>query len=157
LEAHSYYFLSKRSQRADSPRGPAVFGFEGEFSVVTLDFDILGKKDEMADNALKLKEEIERLCGPQFGSVSLYYHCGFVIVYFLFSENWISIQAGGVVRRFACRHEIPLLSPSPVVPSSDIKAQAKTMRGELEVAIFPDRSHPFFAGRRTIVRFCLFG
>lgn len=139
LKAHSYYFLAKLAQGVDHPNETTIFGFDGEFSVVALDFNILDKREEMAKNAHKFTEEIERLCGLQFG------------------ETWISTNVGGLVRRFACSHEVPSIAPTPVTSSSDIKTRAKTMHGELEVAIFPDHSHHFFAGRRTIVRFCLVG
>jgi hypothetical protein len=73
LEARSRYFLSKLSQGNDHRNDVTIFVFEGEFSVVASDFDILGKKKKIAKNARKLKEEIERLSGLQFGSVS--FHC----------------------------------------------------------------------------------
>jgi hypothetical protein len=68
-----------------------------------------------------------------------------------YSENKMSTHEGGFVRRFACRHEVPSTK------SSDIKTHAKTMLGELEVAVIADHSHRLFAGRRTVVRFCLVG
>ena len=69
LEAQSYYSLSKLAQGANQPNDVIVFGFDGEFSVVVLDFDILGK-EEMAKKALDLKGEIESLSGLQFRLVS---------------------------------------------------------------------------------------
>jgi hypothetical protein len=70
LEAHSYYFLSKVACGIEQPSGTTVFKFDGEFSVVALDFDISSKREEVGKNMFKVKEEIESLCGLQFGSVS---------------------------------------------------------------------------------------
>jgi hypothetical protein len=77
LDAHSFYHLSKLAHGAGQPDNPTVFQFDGEFSVVALDFDILGRQEEIAKNALKLKEEIEDLCGFKFGLVSLRFMCRF--------------------------------------------------------------------------------
>lgn len=42
-------------------------------------------------------------------------------------------------------------------PSHMQQAVSKTVIGELEVAAMPDRSHRFFTGQRTIIRFRLVG
>ena len=73
LEAQSYHALSKFAQGPDHPNNVTVFGFDGEFSVVVVDFNILGKKEEMAKNALELKGEIEILSGLQFRLASFHY------------------------------------------------------------------------------------
>lgn len=65
------YYLSKLTQGAGQPDNAVVFGFNGEFSVVALDFDILGRREEIGKNAVKLKEGIEDLCGFKFRLVSL--------------------------------------------------------------------------------------
>lgn len=50
------------------PRNPemSVFGFDGQFSIVTLDRDIWGRKDAIELDVLKLKGELERLGTLQF-------------------------------------------------------------------------------------------
>jgi hypothetical protein len=158
MEAHSYYFLSKVARGIEQPDNTTVFQFDGEFSTVALDFDILNKTEEAVENLHKLKEEIELLCKLQFGSVSsdvidvLSLDLCFLLPFP--SESKISTHEGGFVGQFICHHELPVTPTSQV---SDIKAHAKTMQGELEVTVIADHSHRLFAGRRTVVRFCLVG
>lgn len=54
LQVQSVFFLFNQPRSAN-----ALFAFDGEFSVVALDFDIMKRKEEMDANALKLKREIE--------------------------------------------------------------------------------------------------
>jgi len=131
LEAQSYYALSKLAQGANHTNDVTVFGFDGEFSVVAADFDILGKKEEMAENALKLKGEIESFSGLHFREI-----CS-------------STHQGGIIRRFTCLHEVPSFTSSSVSPSWGVEAPSKTMQGELEVAFFADHSHRFFCGAKN--------
>lgn len=44
----------------------AMFIFDAEYSIVALDFDIVGRKDAVDINVLKLKGEIERMGRIQF-------------------------------------------------------------------------------------------
>ena len=65
MEAQSHHF-----EGVGHPKDRSLFRFSGEFSVVALDFDVSG--EEVATDALKLKEEIELLCGSQFGYTSFF-------------------------------------------------------------------------------------
>lgn len=49
----------------------SVFGFDGQFSVVTLDFEIFQRRDAVDSAALKLKGELERLGALHFEYVFL--------------------------------------------------------------------------------------
>lgn len=64
------WFLEAESMHSlyTPPRNPemSVFGFDGQFSIVTLDRDIWGRKDAIELDVLKLKGELERLGTLQF-------------------------------------------------------------------------------------------
>jgi hypothetical protein len=47
-----------------------MFSFDGEYSIVAFDFDIVGRKEDVDDNVLKLKGEIERMGRLRFRLVS---------------------------------------------------------------------------------------
>jgi hypothetical protein len=80
LHAQSVFFLHKEADRRFN-LAKAIFIFDAEYSIVALDFDIVGRKDAVDANVLKLKGEIERTMGRiQFRLVSLPL-CHLVIVY----------------------------------------------------------------------------
>lgn len=54
LRAHSIFFLFNQPRSAN-----ALFAFDGEFSVVALDFDVEKRVEEVDANVLRLKKEIE--------------------------------------------------------------------------------------------------
>jgi len=45
----------------------ATFEFDGEFSVVVPDFNVVDRKEEVNTSALKLKQEIEHVGRIKFG------------------------------------------------------------------------------------------
>ena len=158
LHAQSiFFFYNEADSRFNLAK--AVFMFEAEYSIVALDFDILGEKDAIDANVLKLKREIERMGRIQFRLVSLpLCHLVHSSLPKYSPKRYISIlEGGGIAERFLCLKQAPVLMT--VSDGQDMSAATymKNMRGELEIAVVPDHSHPFLAGRRTIVRFRLLG
>jgi hypothetical protein len=72
LEAQSVFFLYNAADNRLN-LAKAMFIFDAEYSVVALDFDIVGRKDAVDDNVLNLKGEIERMGRIQFKLVSCLY------------------------------------------------------------------------------------
>ncbi|KAF8974430.1 hypothetical protein BDZ97DRAFT_1773564 [Flammula alnicola] len=136
LRAQSVFFLFKGLGSMN-----AMFAFDGEFSVVALDFDLLKRKDEMDANSMKLKREIEYVGRIKFSPKRL-----------------VSIlDGGGIAVRFGCVYAVPILQPMLHDNKTSITTITKNMRCELEIANVPDRSHRFIPGQRTIIRFRLLG
>ncbi|RDB22394.1 hypothetical protein Hypma_010468 [Hypsizygus marmoreus] len=137
LAAQSFYFHYKQTSAAtrQSPVASS-FTFDGEFSVVALDFDIVRRKDEVNRVTLDLKCELGQAAGLEFSTT-----------------HWVSFLEDGVVTRFSCVHDVQ----APAEMSGHHVTAPVHMRGELEIAVLPDRSHVFFPGQRTIVRFRLVG
>ncbi|KAF9458102.1 hypothetical protein BDZ94DRAFT_150999 [Collybia nuda] len=139
LEAQMYYFsLTAVGHR--QPQPTAFFSFDGEFSVVSLDFDVMRRKEEVDQGTLKLKEEIEKLGGLCFSST-----------------NRISVVGGAIIRKFMCVHEASVALPEKNPRQRALKVEPKSMQGELEIVVVADESHRFFPGQRTVVRFRLIG
>ena len=70
LKSQTIFFLFK-APYVTSSLAKALFAFDGEYSVVALDFDIPGRKTTIDSNSLKLKKEFERLGGIKFAFVFL--------------------------------------------------------------------------------------
>ncbi|KIM74469.1 hypothetical protein PILCRDRAFT_828173 [Piloderma croceum F 1598] len=167
---------------------PIVFGFEGEYSIISVRETVSGKLgiEEMWKRIGRIVKEMERVTELRFNSASSF-----------------TIKTGGVLVRLRCLHNVLITSHGPcsslnnagsslpepatstltevpapphsIVINNDAYStttpttattfkpqiisttKTKTMVGELEVAIVPDRSHRFFVGQRTIVRFRLVG
>ncbi|KAF8057439.1 hypothetical protein FPV67DRAFT_1724123 [Lyophyllum atratum] len=132
FEAQSLYLRYKQSLE-EYPRVTSTFGFEGEFSVVALDFDVLGRREVLHRQTIKLKDEMARAGGLEFKPTC-----------------WQSTPNRSIVTRFACVHRKPQIS-------QPLDVSAPQMHGELEIAVLPDHSHMLFPGQRTIVRFRLLG
>ncbi|KAG6865085.1 hypothetical protein C0991_005229, partial [Blastosporella zonata] len=66
LEAHQFYQRFKQSSQATEPIKKATFKFEGEYSVIALDFDVIGKKAEVYRQTVRLKDDIGRIGGLAF-------------------------------------------------------------------------------------------
>ncbi|KAL1735163.1 hypothetical protein EV714DRAFT_280338 [Schizophyllum commune] len=134
-----YLVLSNMAGR--NHEGPSMFAFDGEYSVIAMDYDVLGRKEAVVQHARVLKDEIECAGRLKFGPTM-----------------WVSQVEHGVVARFACDHEV--LIHVAATAEKDQQAAAplhKVMRGELEIAIMADGSHRFFPGQRTVIRFRLVG
>ncbi|KAF8812555.1 hypothetical protein BYT27DRAFT_7335806 [Phlegmacium glaucopus] len=137
LEAQSVLFLHNAGDNL-SNSSKALFVFDAEYSIVALDFDIIGHKETVDGNVLKLKGEIERMGRIRFSP-----------------KRYISIlEDGGIAERFACLKQVPI---HQAVSSVSDATFMKNMQGELEIAVVPDHSHPFLPGQRIIVRFRLLG
>lgn len=130
---------------------PTFFAFDGEFSVIA---DPAG--GEVGSRIQEVQTDIGRMLGIAFDLAGY------------------EIQPDGtIVGQYTCLHE--LLVPLPVAPKpapagvakSDPAHEsqenfvfdviAKRMQGELRVSVLWDRSHNYFPGLRTIVRFKLVG
>ncbi|KAI5899842.1 uncharacterized protein SCHCODRAFT_02674508 [Schizophyllum commune H4-8] len=134
-----YLVLSNMAGRHHE--SPSMFAFDGEYSVIAMDYDVLGRKEAVVQHARVLKDEIECAGRLKFGPTM-----------------WVSQVEHGVVARFACDHEV--LIHVAATGEKDQQAAAplhKIMRGELEIAIMADGSHRFFPGQRTVIRFRLVG
>ena len=58
--------MFKLNNRVHPPPGSAVFSFDGEYSVVAVDFDLAGRKDDVRGSVVKVKEELEKAVGLTF-------------------------------------------------------------------------------------------
>ena len=142
-------------KQSDSAK--AAFKFDGEFSVVIADFNVVNRKEVVDPSVMKLKQELEHV--GRINSGKLFIHCqGMITQRKVSSERLVSfLDGGGISIWFWTRYPVPTLR--------DVKAQdqdqtsivkfTKDMQCELEIAMVPDYSHPFVPGQRTIVRFCL--
>ncbi|CAA7259873.1 unnamed protein product [Cyclocybe aegerita] len=140
LKGQALFYLFK-SAEPKVAAAKTMFAFDGEYSIVAVDFDIVGHKDKIDGNALKMKREFERVGRVKFHSKRL-----------------VSVlDGGGVSIRFVCNYQVPILQPMRENDGISISTFAKTMQGELEIAVVPDRSHRFLPGHRTIIRFRLLG
>ncbi|KXN84650.1 hypothetical protein AN958_12028 [Leucoagaricus sp. SymC.cos] len=130
LEVQSIHSLYKPR---DSPE-VSVFGFEGQFSVVALELDLLVQRDAVELGVSKLKGELERIGDLYFKNQSVY------------------TSESGIFTRFVCvrRSYNPFGPPYP-------DQTPTVMHGELEVAVLPDLSHRLLPGKKTVVRFRLIG
>lgn len=61
LQSQSVFFLFKKPTT-----GKALFAFDGEYSVVALDFEVVRRKEEIDANVLQLKREIEYVSRIRF-------------------------------------------------------------------------------------------
>ncbi|KAF8165234.1 hypothetical protein B0H34DRAFT_229740 [Crassisporium funariophilum] len=142
LEAQSIFFLCKEADnRLKSSK--TIFGFDAEYSTVALDFDIVGRKEQVDRYVLKLKGEIERMGQLRFSPKRL-----------------VSIlEGGGIAERFICIRQVPHLQANSDSHQEHVSISTcmKNMQGELEIAVLADHSHRYFPGQRTIVRFRLIG
>ena len=159
LHAQSIFFLCNEANTRFN-LAKAIFVFDAEYSIVALDFDIVGDKNAIGANVLKLKREFERMGRIQFRLVSCL--CHLVLVHSSVPnyspKRYVSIlEGGGIAERFLCLKQAPVVMT--VSDSQDVSTATytKNMQGELEIAVVPDHSHPFLAGHRTIVRFRLLG
>ncbi|KAJ7027928.1 hypothetical protein C8F04DRAFT_1292289 [Mycena alexandri] len=142
VEAQSYYFLL-RGGMGPQPPPQAMFDFNGEYSVVATNLDVVTRKSEIELRVHGVKDAVARAGGLEFSPTS-----------------WVSIlgRPGGLVTRFACVHLVNVLLPVRVPPGHPPNpGRSKSMQGELEIAVLPDDSHKYFAGEKTIVRFRLVG
>ncbi|KAL1668461.1 hypothetical protein GGF50DRAFT_111292 [Schizophyllum commune] len=134
-----YLVLSNMAGR--NHEGPSMFAFDGEYSVIAMDYDVLGRKEAVVQHARVLKDEIECAGRLKFGPTM-----------------WVSQVEHGVVARFACDHEVLIHVAATAEKDQQTAAPLhRIMRGELEIAIMADGSHRFFPGQRTVVRFRLVG
>ncbi|KAF9446422.1 hypothetical protein P691DRAFT_803958 [Macrolepiota fuliginosa MF-IS2] len=113
----------------------SVFGFDGQFSVVTSDLDLVSRRESIESGVVKLKGELERLGTLHFNA-----------------DKDVTVNESGIFTRFLCVHRIynPFGPPYP-------EQVPKIMHGELEIAILPDHSHHILPGQKTVVRFRLIG
>ncbi|KAF9255383.1 hypothetical protein L218DRAFT_353063 [Marasmius fiardii PR-910] len=138
VQAQSFYVSYNAARDNPQGRSLAKFSFDGEFSSVAPDFQVLKRKKEAFCIVENVKEEIERLGRLKFD----------------LSSRVISIAYGGFITRFACQNQIPIFLPAPVHQPN---LYPRVMRGELEVFVLPVDTHRFFPGQRIIVRFRLVG
>ncbi|KAF8914017.1 hypothetical protein CPB84DRAFT_45401 [Gymnopilus junonius] len=135
LQSQSIFFLFKKPSA-----GKALFAFDGEYSVVTLDFNIAGRKEEIDASVLRLKREIEYVGKITFSPKRL-----------------VTVLDEGIAVRFSCIYSVPILQSTTHVGCACISITPKPMQCEMEVVVVADRSHRFIPGQRTVIRFRLFG
>ncbi|KAF8192630.1 hypothetical protein BJ912DRAFT_269433 [Pholiota molesta] len=136
LQAQSIFCLFKQMKDAN-----ALFAFDGEFSIVALDFDLIKRKDEVDSQAMKYRREIEHVGRIKFNPKRL-----------------VSIlEGGGIAIRFVSVYSVPVLRATVCDNKTVINTVSKDMQCELEIASVPDDSHRFIPGQRTIIRFRLLG
>lgn len=127
-------------QENTTPKEGELFAFDGEYSVVAMDYAICGRQAAVIDFVGRLKGEIERV-----GSVA-----------FDPKTRLVNLAYGGILTRYCCVHRIHVTLHDRAAKNDDIRI-VKDMRGELEIAILPEYSHPLFPGQRTVVRMRLMG
>ncbi|KAJ3927647.1 MAG: hypothetical protein NXY57DRAFT_978284 [Lentinula lateritia] len=122
------------------PRTMSKFAFDGEFSIVAPDFELLDRKDEVNEFVTSAMHQIEQVASVKF----------------LASSRSCVVAYGGLITRFACRGMVPMILPPGVTPTMAVPLMSD-MFGELEVVVLPVDSHRCFPGQRTVVRFRLVG
>ncbi|KAJ3906155.1 hypothetical protein F5879DRAFT_947529 [Lentinula edodes] len=122
------------------PRTMSKFAFDGEFSIVAPDFELLERKDEVNEFVTSAMHQIEKVASVKF----------------LPSSRSCVVAYGGLITRFACRGMVPMILPPGVTPTMAVPLM-RDMFGELEVVVLPVDSHRCFPGQRTVVRFRLVG
>ncbi|KAF9534201.1 hypothetical protein CPB83DRAFT_889204 [Crepidotus variabilis] len=140
FKAQSVFYLMKVAEPI-LVDAKAMFSFDGEYSVVTANYNVLQRKAEVDAQALEYKKEFERLGKIKF-----------------VPKRLVSIlESGGVSVRFICQHKAPIFEAVKKDDEVTVRVVYKTMHGELEIATLPDRSHCFLPGHKTIIRFRLLG
>lgn len=130
-----------------TPDTLSIFIFDGEFTTVAPDYDVFNRK-ETNQMVMDIAREIQAVASLQIGP-----------------KKFMPVSNHGAVTRFACKREPQLVTfvvPDRTGNSSRkkiVKARSyhRVMDGELEVAVFADKSHPFIPGERTVVRVRLVG
>ncbi|KAG7445142.1 uncharacterized protein BT62DRAFT_211871 [Guyanagaster necrorhizus] len=117
-----------------------LFGFDGEYSVVALDYAICDRQAAVIDFVGRLKGEMERVGGVAFDP----------------RTRHVTLAYGGILTRYRCVHRIHVTMHDRAEKIDDIRI-IKDMHGELEIATLPEYSHPLFPGQRTVVRMRLMG
>ncbi|KAK0466802.1 uncharacterized protein EV420DRAFT_1505440 [Desarmillaria tabescens] len=117
-----------------------LLAFDGEYSVVAMDYAICDRQAAVVDFVGRLRGEIERVGGVAFDP----------------KTRLVTLAHGGILTRYRCVHRIHVTMHDRAEKNDDIRI-AKDMHGELEIAILPEYSHPFFPGQRTVVRMRLLG
>ncbi|KAH8829568.1 hypothetical protein DL96DRAFT_1598670 [Flagelloscypha sp. PMI_526] len=74
-------------------------------------------------------------------------------------DEWtLSLLTGGIVTKFNCFHKSPVIIPAWLAKGKQATHVGMVpMRGELEIAVLPDMSHPAFPGQRTVIRYMMVG
>ncbi|KAK0465712.1 hypothetical protein IW261DRAFT_1156628 [Armillaria novae-zelandiae] len=127
-------------QENTTPTEGELFAFDGEYSVVAMDYAICDRQAAVIAFVGRLKGEIERVGGVAFDP----------------KTRLVNLAYGGILTRYNCVHRIHVTLHDRAAKNDDIRI-AKDMHGELEIAILPEYSHPLFPGQRTVVRMRLMG
>ncbi|KAI0338203.1 hypothetical protein BDW22DRAFT_798403 [Trametopsis cervina] len=149
VTAQSLYILSKRMRQPGSDVGsPAVFTFDGEYSVVA---DPAGGDVSARIHAVQVT--ISQHLGLEFRHIGT------------------RVDPSGMIDgAFSCTHEVLIPLPEEPTAPTEVPLEAtegksipqpqallRRMAGELNISLSWDRSHLYFPGMRTAVRFCLVG
>lgn len=130
---------SSRQENTMAKEGE-LFAFDGEYSVVAMDYAIRDRQAAVIDFVGRLKGEIERVGGVAFDP----------------KTRLVNLAYGGILTRYRCVHRIHVTLHDRAEKNDDIRI-VKDMHGELEIAILPEYSHPLFPGQRTVARMRLMG
>ncbi|KII90459.1 hypothetical protein PLICRDRAFT_136726 [Plicaturopsis crispa FD-325 SS-3] len=137
IEAQKCYLQFKHRQEGFEQTS-AAFAFDGEYAIVA---DPQAKPADTQHRVNSIQKDIGTTFGINFDP-----------------NGAFSLRDGGVLLRFSCCPEFVMLLPKPTAEKpDDTIVLAKHMTGELEVAVLPDDSHPFWTGQRITVRFRLVG
>ncbi|TFK19635.1 hypothetical protein FA15DRAFT_674260 [Coprinopsis marcescibilis] len=141
------------------PATASFFCFDGEFSTVATDFNIVSRKPAVDAKVGRIKNEFKDAVRLRIAFPVADTRCR--------PRYFVSLFDYGIITRFACARECRLLCPAPqavgdekanMAPASGPRQEiVKIMEGELEVAVLVDRSHPYIPGERTVVRLRLVG
>ncbi|KAF9077160.1 hypothetical protein BDP27DRAFT_599498 [Rhodocollybia butyracea] len=134
LQAQAYYLTF-----CEGTDSLSKFSFDGEFSVVASDFEVLKRTDEVNEYVTNLMQEVEKV----------------TTIKFIPDSRSVGVAYGGIVTRFACRDLVALAVPHDL--GATVSHPAREMVGELEVVVLPVSSHRCFPGQRTVVRLRLVG
>lgn len=125
----------------------SIFIFDGEFTTVAPDYDVINRK-EANQMVMSIMREVQEVAKLQVGP-----------------KRFVTVFNHGAVTRFTCQREpqtVTFIMPDKGGGGGGkkvVKAKSyhKAMDGEVEVAVFADKSHPFIPGERTVVRVRLVG
>ncbi|KAF8556642.1 hypothetical protein OG21DRAFT_1506219 [Imleria badia] len=178
--------LNESEAQGQAKHAPMVFVFVGEYSIVTgqrdhseRDGDARPPDEAMRQEVSRIVVDLERALRTKFsagqafaidkGGMIMRFTCSLELIAQLRPLTpTVGLGSGPSSEAGARRDNVsdgdedmdmdmdvpPTMTPPPHPPAVPL---VKTLSGELEAVVVPDESHHLFHGRRTVIRYCMFG